>query len=52
MTALLQAERRIIGSGIGAIMSGVCLNVSVADPAINAVNPEWRTAIFDAVIGT
>ncbi|KAL6720842.1 hypothetical protein ACLMJK_002767 [Lecanora helva] len=50
--ALVQAERRIINSGIGAIMSGVCLNVSVSNPAINAVNPYWRTALFSAVIGT
>ncbi|KAL8906001.1 MAG: hypothetical protein Q9207_002286 [Kuettlingeria erythrocarpa] len=52
ISALVQAERQIIGSGIGAIMSGVCLNVSVSNSAINSVNPEWRTAIFDAVVGT
>ena len=52
VSALVQAERQIIGSGIGAIMTGVCLNVSVANPAINSVNPYWRTAMFDAVVGT
>ena len=52
ISALVQAERQIIGSGIGAIMTGVCLNVSVVDPGMNSVNPYWRTTIFDAVVGT
>ena len=52
ISALVQAERKIMNSGIGAIMSGVCLNVSVPDPTVNSVNPYWRTAMFDAVIGT
>ncbi|KAL8728061.1 MAG: hypothetical protein Q9166_005661 [cf. Caloplaca sp. 2 TL-2023] len=52
ISTLIQAEQSIVGSGIGAILSGVCINVSVADPAINSINPVWRTALFDAVIGT
>ena len=52
ISALVRAERRIIDSGVGAILSGVCVNVSIANPAINSVNPYWRTAIFDATIGT
>ena len=52
VSALVQAERQIMGTGIGAIMSGVCLNVSGANTTMNSVNPYWRTAIFDAVVGT
>ncbi|KAL8951590.1 MAG: hypothetical protein Q9222_002445 [Ikaeria aurantiellina] len=52
VSALIQAERQIVSSSIGAVLSGVCVNVSVADPTMNSVNPYWRTALFDAVIGT
>ena len=52
VSALVQAERQIIGKDPAFIMSGVCVNVSVPNPNINSVNPYWRTALFDAVIGT
>ncbi|KAI4173735.1 MAG: hypothetical protein LQ343_002738 [Gyalolechia ehrenbergii] len=52
VSALVEAERQIIGGSPGIIMSGVCVNVSVANPAMNSVNPYWRTSLFDAVIGT
>ncbi|KAL9027762.1 MAG: hypothetical protein Q9196_003766, partial [Gyalolechia fulgens] len=52
VSALVEAERKIIGASPGIIMSGVCVNVSVANPAMNSVNPYWRTSLFDAVIGT
>lgn len=47
----MEAERRIINSGSGAIISGVCFNVSSPAPTANSVNPYWRTALFDAVLG-
>ena len=51
-SALVQAQRKIIDTG--AVMSGVAINVSqaVSSPDANAVNPYWRTALFDMVIGT
>ncbi|KAI4146181.1 MAG: hypothetical protein LQ341_002161 [Variospora aurantia] len=52
ISSLLHAQRSILGAGIGAIVTGVCVNVSVADPAVNAVNPVWRTSLYDAVIST
>ena len=52
ISTLIQAQKAITDSGIGAVISGVCVNVSIADSAINSVNPVWRTALFDAVIGT
>ena len=52
VSALVQAEREIVGTGIGAVVTGICLNVSVVNPALNSVNPYWRTTIFHAVIGT
>ena len=52
VSAFVQVERQIIGSDPSFIMSGVCLNISVSNPKINSVNPLWRTALFDAVIGT
>ena len=38
VSALVQAERQIVGTGIGAVVTGICLNVSVVNPAINSVN--------------
>ncbi|KAL8848121.1 MAG: hypothetical protein Q9221_006841 [Calogaya cf. arnoldii] len=52
LRGLIKAEREILDSSPGIIISGVCVNVSVANPAVNSVNPYWRTALFDAVIGT
>ncbi|KAL8996990.1 MAG: hypothetical protein Q9169_003641 [Polycauliona sp. 2 TL-2023] len=52
LVGLIEAERQILESSPGLLISGVCVNVSVANPAINSVNPYWRTALFDAVIGT
>lgn len=36
----------------GAVVSGVSTNVSQIPRDQNAVNPAWRDAVFDAVIGT
>lgn len=53
LTALVEAERKIIDiAPAGSIISAVCVNVSVANASMNSVNPAWRTAIFDAVLGT
>lgn len=52
LSALVRAERRILTGVDGVIMTGVSVNVSSANPAMNSVNPYWRTALFDAVIGT
>ncbi|KAL8900590.1 MAG: hypothetical protein Q9192_000977 [Flavoplaca navasiana] len=52
LDGLIEAERQIVDSSPGLLISGVCVNVSVANPAVNSVNPYWRTALFDAVIGT
>ena len=38
VSALVQAERQIVSTGIGAVVAGVCLDVSVVNPAINSVN--------------
>lgn len=37
---------------LGAVVSGVSANVSQISRDQNAVNPAWRDAVFDAVIGT
>ncbi|KAL6720635.1 hypothetical protein ACLMJK_002560 [Lecanora helva] len=52
ISALVSAERSILGSGSVAFISGVCVNVSVTDPTMNSVNPIWRTSLFDAVVAT
>ncbi|KAL8893389.1 MAG: hypothetical protein Q9192_005317 [Flavoplaca navasiana] len=52
ISTLIQAQRSIVDSGVGAIISGVCVNVSIANTAVNSVNPVWRTALYDAVVGT
>ncbi|KAI4204971.1 MAG: hypothetical protein LQ350_000823 [Teloschistes chrysophthalmus] len=50
--ALIEAERRIVGTVTGTILSGVCVNVSVPDPSVNSVQPYWRTSVCDFVLGT
>ncbi|KAK4493712.1 hypothetical protein PRZ48_014897 [Zasmidium cellare] len=52
-TALLDVLRTYTDD-FGLVVSGVTLNVSQAElpPGGNAVTPVWRTAVFDAVLGT
>lgn len=48
----LTAALRTINEN-GAVISGVSVNVSLkADSPSNSVNPAWRDAVFDAVLGT
>lgn len=50
MTQLTQALRFINNNG--AVISGLCVDVAnFGKAAANAVNPAWRTAFFDAVVG-
>ena len=50
-SALAAAIRFIVESGL--IFSGVTFNVArFANGASTSVNPSWRSAIFNAVIGT
>lgn len=52
-TALLDALRTLTDN-FGIEVSGVTLNVSqgTSAPGGNSVNPIWRTAVFDCVLGT
>ena len=48
----LTAALRTINAN-GAVISGVSVNVSQnAGTPDNSVNPAWRDAVFDAVVGT
>jgi hypothetical protein len=48
-TSLVDAYRFI--NEAGAVISGVCVNVSNGTKVANAVNPVWRTSITSNVIG-
>ncbi|KAF9876186.1 FAD binding domain-containing protein [Colletotrichum karsti] len=50
-TALVDGLASILSAG--GIVSGLTINVARPSGAIpNAVNPDWRTALFSAVVGT